>query len=225
MSIKTRSIQKEVFMRGLVKKKRSFSIGLILVVLCCSGCRGWQSENEPIHLNPNMDKQAKIKRKSKNSAQPPLGTIPWGQGSIIFKDMDRGKFLQADVQYYTGKNEDGSWVETIPEPVTPGMIQRGRDRFNIYCAVCHDRAGTGKGTIIRRGFVPPPDYSDERILKFKDGEIFDVITNGIRNMPSYKKQVGAKDRWAIVAYVRALQKSRTATLIDVPEKKRSELKG
>lgn len=186
-------------------------------VLCClagvlflsvvSGCRGGLSEKAPIHLNPNLDFQAKFKAQT-YSKNPPEGTVVWG--SVLANKHGRAAYLQEDSAFYRGKTQSGDFVSVIPIPVTKELMERGQERFNIYCAMCHDRAGTGQGPVIKRGFVPPPNFSDDRILAYKDGQFFDVITNGIRNMPSYKLQIPEEDRWAIIAYVRALQKTRTA---------------
>lgn len=186
-------------------------------VLCClagvlflsvvSGCRGGLSEKAPIHLNPNLDFQAKFKAQT-YSKNPPAGTVVWG--SVLPNKQGRDAYLQEDSAFYRGKTQSGDFVSVIPIPVTKELMERGQERFNIYCAMCHDRAGTGQGPVIKRGFVPPPNFSDDRILAYKDGQFFDVITNGIRNMPSYRLQIPEEDRWAIIAYVRALQKTRTA---------------
>ena len=96
------------------------------------------------------------------------------------------------------------------------MIERGQERFNIYCAPCHDRLGNGNGMIVRRGFRHPPSYHIDRLRKAPNGYFFDVITNGFGAMPDYAAQIRRRDRWAIVAYIRALQLSQNATLNDVP---------
>lgn len=177
-----------------------------LFVATLFGCRGGLSEKAPIHLNPNLDFQAKFKAQT-YSKTPPAGTVVWD--SVQPNKHGRDAYLKEDDAFYRGKTASGEYVSVIPVPVTKELMARGQERFNIYCSMCHDRAGTGQGPVIKRGFVPPPNFSDERILAYKDGQLFDVITHGIRNMPSYKLQIPEEDRWAIVAYVRALQKSRT----------------
>jgi hypothetical protein len=116
--------------------------------------------------------------------------------------------LNADTGFYTGKVDD-KFVETFPLPVTAEVLTRGQDRYNIYCAPCHDRLGTGRGMIVRRGFdhPPPPSYGIERLRQAAPGYIFDVITSGFGAMPDYAAQIETPDRWAIVAWVRVLQLS------------------
>jgi mono/diheme cytochrome c family protein len=97
------------------------------------------------------------------------------------------------------------------------LVQRGRERFNIHCAVCHDRVGTGDSLVVKKGMIPPPKYADPRLRAMPIGKLFITITEGVRNMASYAAQVPAEDRWAIVAYVRALQISQSASLGDVPQ--------
>jgi mono/diheme cytochrome c family protein len=117
-----------------------------------------------------------------------------------------------------GKNPDGSYVMHAPGAVTMERLQRGRERYNIYCGPCHDRAGSGKGLIVTKPnptFPPPPSFHDDRIRRMPDGEIFNTISNGIRTMPSYRHQVPVEDRWAIIAYLRALERSQQASLQDL----------
>jgi mono/diheme cytochrome c family protein len=103
--------------------------------------------------------------------------------------------------------EQADYVDTFPFPITTEVIRHGRDRFMIFCVVCHDPLGTGRGKIVERGYTPPPDFHIERLRNVPVGHIFDVITNGYGSMPEYKQQVPPRDRWAIAAYIRALQLS------------------
>ena len=96
-------------------------------------------------------------------------------------------------------------------------MARGQRRYDIYCTPCHDRTGTGNGIVVERGLVPPPSFHDARIRAMPPGEIYKVISKGVRNMPSYAAQIPVRDRWAITAYVRALQVARGARLSDVPK--------
>jgi mono/diheme cytochrome c family protein len=127
-----------------------------------------------------------------------------------------------DVLLVTGK-VDGKLAEVFPEPVTQATLQRGRQRFDVYCSPCHDRAGTGRGMIVERGYKQPVSLHDERLRGMAPGYFFDVITNGFGVMPSYAAQVPVADRWAIAAYIRALQLSQHATLAEVPEAERAAL--
>ena len=115
------------------------------------------------------------------------------------------------------------FVTEFPMQITATDLDRGQERFNIYCAVCHGPLGDGGGMIPRRGFRRPPTYHDDRLRSAPVGYFFDVITNGFGNMPDYSAQVEAADRWRIIAYIRALQLSQRATLADVPPDKRGEL--
>jgi mono/diheme cytochrome c family protein len=122
----------------------------------------------------------------------------------------------------TGR-EGGELVRRLPVPLTLALVQRGRTEFDVYCAPCHDRTGGGDGMIVQRGYRRPPSLHDPRLVDIADGYIFDVITKGFGVMPSYGEQVAIDDRWAIVAYVRAVQQSQRATLADVPPAERSRL--
>lgn len=118
---------------------------------------------------------------------------------------------------------NGQPVETFPEAVTLDMIRRGHERYNIFCAPCHDRAGTGNGMVVQRGFKKPVSFHDPRLRASPVGYFYGNITKGFGQMPSYAAQIPVKDRWAIVAYIRALQYSYQATLDDVPEAERARL--
>ena len=117
--------------------------------------------------------------------------------------------LDADPVFYTGK-KDGKAVERLPFPVAKGVLERGRERYDIFCSPCHDRVGTGQGMIVRRGFRPPPSFHIDRLRKAPVGTFFDHITHGIGAMPDYVEQIPPRDRWAIIAYIRALQLSQNA---------------
>ncbi len=132
--------------------------------------------------------------------------------------------LQTDEHFYTGKT-NGDLAVTFPSPVTREILERGRERFDIFCSPCHSRLGDGQGMVVRRGFRPPPSFQIPRLREAPVGHLFDVITNGFGGMASYASRISHQDRWAIVAYVRALQLSQNATLAEVPAEKRSELTG
>jgi len=197
--------------------KRFSLLSLSLIVLSCF--RGTPSETPAIHLNPNMDDQEKFKAQGhneffadgRNMRMPVDGTVA------------RGELFDDDALYH-GKDEQGNYIKTIPLEVTHAFIERGQQRYNIYCAPCHSMSGDGKGIVPQRGFLPPPSFHQDKVRAFDDGYIYDVISNGVRNMPDYKKQIPVKDRWAIVAYVRALQRTQNATAGDIPEDKLKELK-
>ncbi len=141
---------------------------------------------------------------------------------LIDGTIARGQ-LNDDLALYTGKGADGKLVDTFPFPVTKDVVARGQERFNVYCSPCHDRTGQGNGMVVRRGYRHPPSYHSDQIRALTNGFIFDVITNGFGAMPDYAAQIPVRDRWAIVAYVRALQLSENASVNDVPAEERSKL--
>ena len=190
---------------------------MLAAIFVFSGCgRGRTSEKTPIHLNPNMDNQEKYKSQSESrfyadgATMRPLipGTVAHGQ-------------LRDDAAYYTGKDENGNYVEN-PRLITTQLLNRGRERFNIYCSPCHGRVGDGRGMMIQYEYTPPPSYHQERIREMKDGNLFEIVSGGIKNMPSYAHQISVDDRWAIIAYLRALQRSQNASGDDIPEEVRLE---
>jgi len=149
----------------------------------------------------------------------------WGDGRgmrpIPEGTVARG-FLQDDDLLYTGKL-NGQPVDEFPFQVTKAVLDRGHDRFNIYCSPCHGRTGLGNGMIVQRGLKPPPSFHEERVRKLAVGYYFDVMTNGFGVMLDYRAQVAPEDRWAIAAYIRALQYSQRATVEDVPADRRASL--
>ena len=189
----------------------------ILVLLAMVGCfRDLPKNQPPYKVQTNMFEQPRYEPQSESRFFPDGATmrIP-PEGTVA-----RG-FLDEDPVYYTGKDDKGQLIAKIPVPVTDELMRRGQDRYNIYCAPCHSRIGDGQGMVVKRGMLPPPPYWDPRLLAVSDGHVFDVITNGIRNMPPYKYQIPVSDRWAIAAYFRALQRAHTATINDVPETERA----
>jgi mono/diheme cytochrome c family protein len=191
---------------------------LLVLFAALAGCRGGVSEDPPVHVFGDMDWQQKYQ---------------WGEASPLFPDgramrplvdgtVAQGH-LDEDDAFYRGKNEKGEYVARVPQEVTEKLIRRGQERFNIYCAPCHDQSGSGRGMVVQRGFPPPVDLSSDRVRTMPDGQIFDTITNGVRNMPSYRKQVPVEDRWAIVTWVRVIGRSQHATIDDVPTEKRGQI--
>ena len=169
----------------------------LAVVLLSAGCR------LDMHVQPRQNPLAKSDFfPDQRSARPPVeGTVAQGQ-------------LHEDTYLYTGKlgNNPGDYM---PFPVTREVLERGRERYNIYCAPCHSRVGDGNGFVPSRGFPrKPPSYHIERLQKAPVGYLFGVITEGFGTMPDYSSQIPVEDRWKIVAYVRALQLSQHATVED-----------
>jgi mono/diheme cytochrome c family protein len=136
--------------------------------------------------------------------EPVPGTVPIGG-------------LREDAALFTGKGADGQFVATIPVPVDEALVERGRERYRIYCQPCHDARGDGKGILFQRGNVPTASFHQEKILKYPDGQIFDVITNGTGLMSGYRWPIPPADRWAIVAYVRELERKRLASAAERAE--------
>jgi hypothetical protein len=132
--------------------------------------------------------------------------------------------LQSDELLYTGK-QGGQDAAQFPFPVTRAVLERGQGRFDIYCAPCHGLVGDGNGMIVQRGLSPPPTFHQQRLRDAPVGHFFDVITNGFGRMYSYAARVAPEDRWAIIAYIRALQLSQNATVADVPPEQRTQLQG
>lgn len=130
--------------------------------------------------------------------------------------------LQQDELLYTGK-EKGAMTDKFPFAITRADLERGRERYNIYCTPCHDYTGSGHGMIVQRGFPPPPSFHTDRLRSAPAGHFFDVITNGLGSMYSYAARVEPEDRWRIAAYIRALQLSRQATMQDAPGAARRKL--
>jgi mono/diheme cytochrome c family protein len=135
--------------------------------------------------------------------------------------IDRSQ-INEDPAYVTGL-ENSQPVLTLPFPVTRQVLERGRERFNIYCLPCHGELGDGNGVVAQRGYLHPPSFHDERLRQAAVGHFFDVITNGLGGMPDYAQQVAVDDRWKIIAYIRALQLAENATLADVPTDIRGRL--
>lgn len=145
----------------------------------------------------------------RSERQPVPGTVARGQ-------------LRLDELLYTGK-ENGAISNRFPFPMTREDLERGQQRYNIYCTPCHDYTGGGNGIVVQRGFSPPPSFHSDRLRDAPAGHFFDVITNGYGSMYSYASRVEPEDRWRIAAYIRALQLSRHASVEDVPAEERDKL--
>ena len=185
----------------------SLQYGLVLLLLCATtGCR------QDMHDQPKYESLEASTFFPDGRASRPLvpGTVARGQ-------------LREDTHLYEGKIA-GKPAETFPFPIDLKTLQRGQQRYNIYCTPCHDLVGSGNGMVVRRGFRAPPSYHIERLRQVPPGYLYDVITNGFGAMQDYAAQIPVRDRWAIVAYVRALQLSQHATLNDVPETERQNLR-
>ena len=203
---------------------RLFIPTVLLSLSVLAGCRGMESSKPPIHLNPNMDNQEKFIGQEENTffenkmsmRKPVAGTVARG-------------FLRDDAAFYYGRDNSGAFIAESPVPLTRELLDRGEERYDIYCAVCHGESGDGRGIIMvgnggdGYGYVPATSYHDDRLRNETDGYMYDVIANGIRNMPGYAQQIPVADRWAIVAYIRALQRSQNASEGDVPQSELTQL--
>lgn len=174
-----------------------------------AGC-GTTTRKPPLEIFPDMDRQPKYKPLAESSffadgqaSRPPVpGTVA-------------ATSLTDDESYKTGISA-GMYLGKNPRPLDAALLERGRERYNIYCAPCHDRAGDGKGIVSTRTSWLAVNLHEERVVQMTDGELFNVATYGRRTMPGYRFQISADDRWAIVAYLRALQRATQGTLADVP---------
>lgn len=185
-----------------------FVLGLLGCVGFAAGCRGETSAQTPILLNRNMYQQqrynpqahSKFFADGRTMRKPVAHTVP--RELNVASEISNGEFADG-----TG------YVLSVPEPVLAelggmsGAVDRGQQRYNIYCVPCHDAAGAGQGTAVKRGMAAPPTFHDDRMRHMPDGQLFATIQNGVRNMPAYAYSIPVNDRWAIVSYVRALQLS------------------
>jgi len=178
-----------------------------MVALGCLACR------QDMHDQPKYSAlEAAPFFADNSSARPPLaGTVARGE-------------LREDGALYTGKVND-ELVATFPFPITETILARGQERFNIYCSPCHGRTGAGDGIVVQRGYTQPPPLDAPHLREAPPGHFFDVITNGFGSMPDYAAQIKVADRWAIAAYIRALQTATSATITDVPPAERGRLEG
>jgi cytochrome c553 len=180
----------------------------------------------PEWLFPGMKYQPKLVQQvssdffadGRSDRIPPPNTVPASFGPA-------GQPLRQDPFLYEGKARDGSWARGFPPALTVdmGLLERGRDRFTIYCSPCHGSVGDGNGVVKKYGMGAVASYHDDRLRQMAEGEIFNTITNGKGQMNPYADKLAPRDRWAVIAYVRALQRAQNATVADVPEDHRSEL--
>ena len=216
---------------------------LVVLLISVMGFRGLRSTRPPIEVFPDMDRQAKYKPQAESrffadgrADRPiPPGTVPYGRGRGV--EVERNaegepvagpffdpSYLRADDFHYAGKAPDGTFARGFPMPVTEALVRRGQNRFNIYCQPCHGALGDGQGITKSYGMVVTPTYHDDRIRNMPEGEIFNTITNGKNTMFPYADKLSPDDRWAVIAYVRALQRARQGTIADVPADQRGGLK-
>ncbi len=146
------------------------------------------------------------------SARTPVpGTVPRG-------------VMRGDILLYTGRN-GGEPSNVFPFAIDDAVMARGQERYNVFCSPCHGRTGLGDGMVVQRGYAHPPSLLEARLRTAPPGHFFEIITNGFGAMPDYSTEIRVRDRWAIIAYIRALQLSGSATVADVPAAERAKLEG
>jgi len=233
---------------GLARALAAGTIGLS-VVSGMTGCRGDRSDKPPRQFFPDMDDQMKWKSQGQSEfyadgrtmRQPVAGTVAFGRASVVSDEpwaaslmTQRSDLLRHDDAYYKGVGSDGAYLVRMPEAPTRAMIERGMERFNIYCSACHGYEGDGKGTVgVRWSYAPAtfhdPKYRDATQNTGRDGYLFHVARQGViggdgkQKMPGYAHAISEHDAWAIVAYIRALQESRLASIDAVPATEREIL--
>ena len=197
----------------IARRRHLRALALTLAsVVALSGCaRGCTSSRPPIHINPSMDNQPKVRPQTASNffydgasmRAPVPGTVAIGE-------------LREDTAFFTGQGADGQFVAASPVTVDEALVERGAQRYEIYCQPCHDARGFGRGILFQRGSVPTASFHEEQFLAYPDGQIFDVITNGVGLMSGYRWPITPADRWAIVAYVRQLQREQLARAANAP---------
>jgi mono/diheme cytochrome c family protein len=223
--------------------------GFLLIYILCAialvailGFRGQTSGGSPLEVFPDMVRQMKVRAQApigffadgRGPRLPVNGTVPMGYdmpkaesnappaAGAAFAPHAHVAFSAGTDYYNTGKMAD-HWGTGLPVEVTPELMERGRQRFNINCAMCHGANAAGNGVTKQFGLTTVVTLQDERIRKMADGEIFKTITQGKDTMMAYGPNVTVPDRWAIIAYLRALQRSQNATIADVPAEHRADL--
>ena len=214
-----------------------------ILVVSIAGMRGCKTKRPPIEIFPDMVRQAKVKAQApsdfyadgRGARNPVHGTVPVGYAPPVAKNAAEAVatmsspyevVLFAGKEDYanTGKNGTG-WGNGLPFTATLATLERGRERYQIQCAVCHGATGAGNGIATKYGLVGVANLHQQRLREMTDGEIYNTVVNGKNTMLGYGASVQVPDRWAIVAYIRALQRSQNATLADVPAAERAALQG
>ena len=213
-----------------------FLISLLLTIagVAVLGFRGQKGTNEPWEIFPDMVRQMKVRAQApldffadgRGPREPINGTVPIGyempNPHAPAETISHFGFSVGTDYLNTGKMGN-NWGTGIPVPVTPQLLERGRQRFNITCAMCHGGTATGNGITKSYGLATVVTLQDDRIRKMADGEIFNTITNGKNTMMAYGPTIMVADRWAIIAYLRALQRSQNTVIADVPPEHRADL--
>jgi len=217
---------------------------LVILVVSIAGLRGCKTKRPPIELFPDMVRQPKVKAQvpsgffadGRGSREPVAGTVPVGyaepqasKGKLADGAVMGGSYevvLFSGQEGYANTGKVGTnWGNGLPFTATMATLERGRERYQIQCAVCHGATGTGNGIATKYGLVGVASLHQQRLRDMTDGEIYNTIANGKNTMLGYGGVIQVPDRWAIVAYIRALQRSQNATLNDVPASERAALQG
>ena len=212
------------------------SLLITIAAVAVLGFRGEKTTNEPWEIFPDMVRQMKVRAQSplnffadgRGPRMPINGTVPIGYEMPKAQppgapESQRATGFSVGTDYIDTGKMGNNWGTGIPVPVTPQLLQRGRERFNITCAMCHGPTAAGNGITKQYGLNTVVTLQDDRIRKMADGEIFNTITNGKNTMMAYGPNIMVADRWAIIAYLRALQRSQNAAIVDVPPEHRTDL--
>jgi mono/diheme cytochrome c family protein len=202
---------------------------VVVSTLSIFGFRGTATTRPPLEVFPDMDRQPKYKAQAESKffsdrrtdRPTPVGVVPFSRSAITAD----AKFLGADQHLYKGRSGDGSFARGFPNIITVDakLLDRGQIKYSIYCAPCHGAVGDGNGITKQYGMGATPSYHDDRLRKMADGEIFNTITLGKNTMYAYADKIEPADRWAVIAYVRALQRAQVGTTEDVLSAHKSEL--
>ncbi|MEI6375688.1 MAG: cytochrome c [bacterium] len=214
-----------------------------ILVVSIAGMRGCKTKRPPIEIFPDMVRQAKVKAQApsdfyadgRGARNPVHGTVPVGYAPLVAKNAAEAVATMSspyEVVLFAGKEDyantgknGASWGNGLPFTATLATLERGRERYQIQCAVCHGATGAGNGIATKYGLVGVASLHQQRLREMSDGEIYNTIVNGKNTMLGYGASVQVPDRWAIVGYIRALQRSQNATLVDVPASERGVLQG
>jgi cytochrome c5 len=203
----------------IFNRRAALAAAVAALSLALGACSNFTSRQPPLQVWPDMKRQDKYKAQGASqffadgraSRRPVEGTV--SQQSY-----------RPDEAYSTGVSADGVYAARNPEPFTAELLRQGQTKFNVYCAPCHDRTGSGRGIVPSKVVWVPGDLHDARISNFVDGELYHIISYGRRTMPAYRYQMNEKERWAVVAYIRALQRARRGSIGDVPEELQAKVR-
>jgi mono/diheme cytochrome c family protein len=203
----------------IAKTRTLTALAVLALSMLSAACSNFPSRETPIWVFPDMKKQDKVKFETSSPF------FADGRGSRLpVANTVAQETYHADVAYSTGIAADGNYIAKNPESIDREVLLRGQAKFNVYCSPCHDRTGSGRGVVAAKSTWIPGNLHDERIVNYVDGELYHVITAGRRSMPSYRFQIPERDRWAIIAYVRVLQRSWLGKLDEVPAETQGRLR-